>query len=40
MGTVELMVLCLEDIFEGPQVRFPPHVLIIKKARTANHDRF
>ena len=39
MGTVELMALCLEDIFEGPQVRFPPHVLI-KKARPANHDLF
>ena len=27
MGTVELMALRLEDVFEGPQVSVPPHVL-------------
>ncbi len=30
MGTVELMALCLEDVFEGPQVSVPPHVLTKK----------
>ena len=35
MGTVELMALCLEDVFEGPQVRAPPHVLTKKESASS-----
>jgi hypothetical protein len=43
MGTVELMALCLEDVFEGPQVRAPPHVLTKKESyseQRIHHGRF